>query len=278
MENVSSNGSQDRVTSTICEYPPYLIVLTLVDLLPFLVGQPVVAKLLWNTCTSKKAVDTLNFNLALFHYLHYWISIVHLNVMFLVPGFHKDILTFLFVYGQIGGPLSLGFICLERYVAVIYPTSFPLLKKYRFREDCVVSVWLCSLPFAFFRVLSFSQFRENMLDYLPLTWLTGMTIMLVHSSVSIMKALKKSGPGRKGMHPVKKRAFKTVTATLQIVVFCYAPVTVLQRFHFDEALYTCVIVPVCIFLMSAASVVHPLFYLSTQGKVRPCLKRLKKDR
>lgn len=282
MENVSSNFTHDLSQHQILHTPVYLTVLSLIDIIPFLAGQPVIAKLLWISFTSKKATDILNFNLALFHNLQYCISIVHLFVLFLLPEIQKEILNCLFVYAQIGGPMNLSFICMERYVAVIYPTSYPLLKKYRFREVCAVAVWFVSVPNVFllaFSVDTPSSLSENINDIFPVSLMVAMTVMVVHFSVRIAQALKKSGPGRDKMHPGKRRAFKTVCATLCMALICYTPVTILQRFgSSDETLYHDVIIPLCVFLLSAASVVHPLFYLSTQGKLFSCLKREKKAR
>lgn len=278
MENVSSNFTHDLD-------PVYLVALSLFDIIPFLVGQPVIAKLLWISFTSKKATDILNFNLALFHDSQNCLSIVHLFVLFLLPKAQKKILECLFVYVQIGGPMNLSFICMERYVAVIYPTSYPLLKKYRFREVCAVAVWFVSVPMVFLHAFAADSLfspRGDIYIYimgiLPVLWLTTVTVMVVHFSVRIAQALKKSGLGRDKTHPGKRRAFKTVCATLYVVLFCYAPVTIVQNFRSNATLYNNIIIPLCVFLLSAASVVHPLFYLSAQGKLFSCLKREKKGR
>lgn len=275
MESGSSNFTLDPSQNEFFNFGPvYLAVFSLIDILPFLVGQPAIAKLLWITFKSKKATTILNVNVALFQNLQYWISIVHFITMHLRSKIHPKIQTFLFVYAQVGGPMSLTFVCMERYVAVMQPTSYPLLKKYRFREVGVVAVWFFSLGTAFLNVLA--SFHENVVRTFPIFWLTVTTVIIVHSSVRIVRALKKCGPGSDTMHPVKKKAFRTVCATLYIVLICYVPVTVCQRIRFSESTYNHVITPVCIFLLSVASVVHPLYYLSTQGKFFTCLKRQNK--
>lgn len=277
MESLFSNIRLNSSKHEACESAPaYLVALSLIDIIPLLVGQQVITRLLWITFRSKK-IDILNCNLALFHNLQYLISILHLIVLCSQPLAQKIILKFLFVYVQIGGPMSLSFICLERYAAVIHPMSYPLLKKYRFREICAVTVWLFSVPTALGSVLaeeSLSSLKETLLDIFPICVLVVMTAMMVRCSVSIARTLKKSGPGRGELHPTKRRAFKTVCATSAITFFCYAPVTLMQRFKFeDEYTYYCIITPVCILFLSAASVVHPLFYLSAQGKFKStCLK------
>lgn len=275
--NVTLNSSKIVSFDEDCEFGMcYLVALSLIDIIPLLVGLPVIGKLLWITFTSKKTTDILNCNLALFHSFHYLISILHLIVLFSLPRVQITILRFLFVYVQMGGPMSLSFICLERYVAVIHPTSYPLLTKYRFREVCAVTVWFFSLPTALATVLAAeasSALRENLLNILPIFVLVAMTAMMMRCTLCIARTLKNSGPGRDKLHPAKRRAFKTVCATSVSALFCYAPVTLLQRFKFvDEATYVWIVTPVCMLFLSAASVVHPLFYLSTQRRLFICSK------
>lgn len=278
MENLFSNVTLNSSKQELCHLGlEYVVVLSLIDIITFLVGQPVIAKLLWLAFTSKKTTDILNCNLALFHNLQYLISILHLIALFLLPHSHLQIQMFLLVYVEIGGSMSLSFICLERYAAVIHPTSYPLLKKYRCREVCAATVWLFSVPIALASIMA-PNAPPNTLSFLtefPCYVMVSMTAMMVWCSYSIVKTLKKSGPGRDELHPAKKRAFKIVCATSTITLFCYVTVSLLQRSNVGANIqvYDCIVLPVCISLLSAASVVHPLIYLSTQGKLAPCLKK-----
>lgn len=279
MEGSSSNVTND---SSVCVFGPYQeAVLSSIDIITILMGQPVVAKLLWITFTFK-TTDILNCNLALFHNLHYLICFLHLPIMFFQPDLQLKILRFLFVYVEIGGPMSLSFICLERYVAVVHPTSYPLLKTYRCREVCAATVWLFSLPAAFLSVFATeapSIQREKILQTVPFGTMLAMIAMMMWCSSKIAKALRKPGPaGRDVMHPVKRKALLIVRATAIITLFFYIPVAMLQRFRYDdEAVYTCILTPIGIFFLSAASVVHPVLYMSSQGKLFPCWKMKRKD-
>lgn len=252
----------------------------LIDIFTFLIGQPVIARLLWIILKSKKTTDILNCSLALFHNLQYFVSVIHFFCLFLRPTEHMPIIKFLFVYVETGGPMSLTFICLERYFAVIYPTSYPLLRKYRFRELCACSVWLISLSTAFCIVSvrdAIPAEVEQGLRTLPPSLMVFMTGTMVCCSIEIARELKKSGPRRDALHPVKKKALRTVCGTTSIIVLCYSPVSILQKITSDsERLYDCLTTPISILCLSVASVVHPIFYLSTQGKLFFCLKRRKK--
>ena len=68
---------------------------------------------------------------------------------------------FVFDYVIVGGPMTLSFICLEWYIAVVHPTSYPLLKRYRCREVCALSVWLLVLPIATLGLISDELRRLN---------------------------------------------------------------------------------------------------------------------
>lgn len=273
MENISSNSSQESAAHLPTFALKWFYLFTsLIDILPFLVGQPVIAKLLWLYFTSKKAADILNLNLALFHNLQYFISIVHLHIMFLLPKAQNNVLQFLFGYAQIGGPLNLCFICLERYVAVIHPISFPVLKRYRFKEISAVVVWLFSVPIALINVLASEiilALKDAMMTFRS-SLLLAVTLVTLYCNIIIVLALKKK------LHPVKRRAFKIIFSTFDIVLFCYGPVTILQMLDLSEENYNFVIIPICISFLATASVMHPLLYLYSQGKSCICLKRDKK--
>lgn len=257
----------------------YMAALSVIDIATLVVGQPVMARLLWISWTSRKTTDILSLNLGVFHNVHYWICTVHLSLLHLRTSVHTKALRFLFVYGQVGGPMNLSFICMERYVAVIYPTSYPLLKKYRFREVCAAAVWVVSVPLSLISILAADAVSSPGIDVfgtLPFLWLMSTLVMVVHSSITIARALKKSGVGNAKMHPGKNKAFKTVLATMYLVMICYTPLTILQRLAFMDLIKEVYSVPIGVCFLCVASVAHPLYHLSSQGKLFNFLKPKKK--
>ncbi|KAM3596562.1 uncharacterized protein V6R79_016736 [Siganus canaliculatus] len=277
MNNVSSNDTLRRESEFCDRKVEYYVAIGFVDIVPFLAGQPVICRLLWVALTSKKATDILNFNLALFHSFQYTVSIVHLFVLLFQPGVQVQILRFLLMFTQIGAPMSLCFICMERYVAVIHPMFYPLLQKYRFREGGAVLMWLLSLSLGVMGASADRSFSHTgfIARALPLWWMMMMIEMLVQFTIRIGRSLKKVGPGKEKLHPAKKKAFKTVCGTSGMVLVFYIPVTVLQMITRDNVnIYKCLYSPVCMLLLSAASVVHPLCYLYSQGKLFPCSKQM----
>lgn len=253
MMNVSSNLTAEHCSKipAFTNNTEYIVILSLFNIVPFLVGQSLIAKLLWITFNSRKTRDILNLNLAFINFLHYWISIVHLHFLFLWKGYQHKILKFLLLYGQIGGPMSLFFICLERYIAVVHPMHFQLLKTYRFREVSSVIVWCFTLPLAFIyfaNSVALEFFSDNVYD-IPFCLLVVTTIMIIHCSITMASLLMQPGPGNRKIHPAKKKAFKTICTIMLIVLTCYSPVRLLQRVKFKEDTYKFKIVPLCVFFV-----------------------------
>jgi len=271
----SSNESDHR--GRFCEFDKNMIVIaSLVDVITLIMGQPVIIKLLLITFNSKKP-DILNFNLALFHNVQYLISICHL-IALLMNSKHGKIARFLLAYVQIGGPMGLCFICMERYVAVIHPTFYPSLKTYRCRELCALTVWFLSVPLASMTILSSGSPLSPsgvLWRYIPQSVMVLLVMMMVYCSARVARALTKCGPGKDEMHPVKKRALRTVLATSIITMCCYLPVTILQNIVSSlEGLNNCLFISIHLLCLSSASVVHPMFYLYTQGQLSAYLKAL----
>lgn len=247
----------------------YLVTLALINVFTFVVGQPVTAKLLWISFTANKAADILNCNLALFHSFLYLVYLLNLVFLFLYRRHQSALLSVVLSYSQVGGPMSLCFICMERYVAVLHPTAYPLLRSHRWREACAALVWLCSLSVAMTTTLvsdDTSSLSGAVIKSVPFAAMLILTHLMVWATARIARALRTSSPGRDRLHPVKRKAFRTVCATTAINLLCYIPVAAMQKFQIqDQQLFSCVLTPISILLLSAASVVHPLFYLSTKG-------------
>ena len=241
------------------------------------IGQPVIVKLLWTTFHSKRK-DILNINLAVFHNIQYLLSTMHVCIVYFNRELNSNMVSFLTVYLLMGGPLTLVFICMERYIAVIHPTFYPLLKKYRCREGCSLSVWLLAVPPALMKALSedLHVFMELWsMDAIVYTILCLVVIIMAWSNVAILKALKNSPSSTDKLHPVKKRAFETVRAIFIASFLCYIPVVILIKYKTVAKSSSCIVAPICVFLVSVASVVHPVLYLSAKGQLFPCQTQTK---
>lgn len=257
--------------------PVNLVSLTVVNVLTVVVGQPVMARMLWVTATSSQSIDVLNMNLGIYYAAYHWMCTTHLLLLYLLPVLQEIVLSFMFAFGQTGGPLNLAFISLERYVAVIYPTSYHKLKQYKFREMCAAAVWFFSFTFAFISIFLKSPleyYGKGLVDSLPVVWMAALMMLVVHCSFSIGRALRKSRAGSSKMNPGKKKAFHTVVATLHIVLLCYGTMTVLSRLqlYMDKEMIQLKVLPLSLAFLSAASVAHPLYHLYSQGRLFDCLQ------
>lgn len=272
-------GNLNQTLSCQC-HPHQRLMVSLVDILTFVIGQPVIVGLLWISFMSKKTPDILNINLGLFYSFQYVMSLVHLVLTFTFPQQQSRFFRFVFVFAQIGGPTGLSSICIQRYVAVIHPASYPLLRKYKYCEVCAAVVWILSVPTAIGSVfINIPSPEGKRLSDTPMVLMVLMILLMWRSSIRIVAMLRRRGPGKDKVHPAKKRAFRTIAATTTMTIMFYIPAALLQSLSSDnQCHFECVVRPSSVFLLSAASVVHPLFYLYTQRKQLTCLKLHKETR
>lgn len=251
--------------------------LTVIDVLTVVIGQPVMAMAMWITCTSSKPIDILSLNLDIFYNLHHWFCTVHLLFLYLLPWLQQVLLRFMYAFALTGGPLNLAFISTERYVAVIHPTSYRKLKQYRFREMCAASVWILSLTISFISTFlknNLVVLGQGIMDNFPIAWMVTMTTVVAHSNISIAKALKQPGVGNCKLHPAKKKALKTVVATMHMVLLCYGSLSILIKIGppLGDTLSNLYLFPLSLGLLSAASVAHPMYHVFSQGKLLKYLR------
>nr|XP_020456505.1 proteinase-activated receptor 3-like [Monopterus albus] len=159
-------------------------------------------------------------------------------------------------------------ICLDRYVAVVHPITFTKLKDRNHRAVLVTVIWLLTLAYAAAKCVGnithfYIVFAAMILTAFP---------FMVFCNISILRVLRKSGPGRDEMHPVKKRAFKIVLLILAIIMFNYLPLVVLFPFrkYFSPDVFRCYIHYIAFGLMDLSSSIQPLLYLSKE-KLPWCL-------
>lgn len=183
-----------------------------------------------------------------------------------------------FSYGvkDTSGPLFLSCICLDRFVAVLFPVSFGQLKHIKYRLSLTVLVFCLTFAYSAAKVVGgLPNFEKVFTGEI----LTTFAWMIVCNS-SILWALKKScGVGKDEMHPMKKKAFKTVLYILNIIVCNYLPPVVLFPFedYYSPDVFRCYIQPVGFAFLNISSTIQPLVYLVRLDKVPflpdTCLKK-----
>ncbi|XP_044036794.1 G-protein coupled receptor 183-like [Siniperca chuatsi] len=173
-----------------------------------------------------------------------------------------------FSYGvkDTSGPLFLSCICLDRFVAVLFPIMFGQLKHIKYRLNLSMLVFCLTFAYSGAKVVGGLPNFEKVFTGEILAAFTWMAVC----NVCILRALKKSrGAGKNEMHPMKQKAFKMVLSILYIIVFNYLPPVVLFPFedYYSPDVFRCYVQPVGFAFLNISSTIQPLVYLSRLEKV-----------
>ncbi|XP_037547950.1 proteinase-activated receptor 3 [Nematolebias whitei] len=261
----SNFSGRQTVYESCREMPTVLIWYLSLQFANMFLGIPANLMVLWLIHKNKSDSSTLEifiFQLAILDVLFCLIPPLELvDIIFLTSGTTWYILRF--IYGiKDFSPLFLSCICLDHYMAVIHPITFNALKDRKHRTVLAFLVWLIILVYASAKcvgnILNFEKVFTVMI-------LTAFAFM-VFCNIAILWALRQSGPGRDTMHPVKKKAFRTVLIILAIIVFNYFPPVALFPFqdHFSPDVFRCYIHYVAFGLMDFSSTIQPILYLSKE--------------
>lgn len=173
-----------------------------------------------------------------------------------------------FSYGvkDTSGPLFLSCICLDRFVAVLFPILFGQLKHIKYRLSLSMLVFCLTFAYSAAKMVGgLPNFEKVFTGEILATF-----VWMVICNGSILWALKKSpGVGKDEMHPLKKKAFKTVVYILLIIIFNYLPPVALFPFedYYSPDVFRCYIQPVGFAFLNISSTIQPLVYLVRLEKV-----------
>ncbi|XP_041673482.1 G-protein coupled receptor 183-like [Cheilinus undulatus] len=173
-----------------------------------------------------------------------------------------------FSYGvkDTSGPLFLSCICLDRFIAVLFPILFGQIKHIKYRLSLSILVLCLTFAYSAAKVVGGLPNFERVFTGEVLATFAWM----VACNVSILWALKKSrGAGKDDMHPMKKKAFKMVLSILCIIVFNYLPPVALFPFedYYSPDMFRCYVQPVGFAFLNISSTIQPLVYLSRLEKL-----------
>ncbi|KAM8828642.1 LOW QUALITY PROTEIN: proteinase-activated receptor 3 [Spinachia spinachia] len=259
------NYTSERTVYEKCKDMPAVIIWYLgLQFVNMFLGIPANIMVLWLIRSDKR--DSSTSDIFIFH-------LAVLDVFFcLTPPLELANIVFLntsstyvlrFFYGiKDTSPLFLSCICLDRYMAVVHPITFAELKDRHHRAALAAAVWLVILAYAAAKCAdSIANF-----DVVFTATILAAFAFMVFCNIAILLALRRSGPGRDEMHPVKKRAFKMVLIILAIIVFNYFPPVALLPFksYFQHDVFLCYIHYVAFGLMDFSSSVQPMLYLSKE--------------
>nr|XP_019949790.1 PREDICTED: G-protein coupled receptor 183-like [Paralichthys olivaceus] len=167
-----------------------------------------------------------------------------------------------FSYGvkDTSGPLFLSCICLDRFVAVLFPIQFGQLKHIKYRLSLSVLVLCLTFAYSAAKTVGGLPNFEKVFTGEILATFTWMVVC----NVSILWALKRSrSAGKDEMHPMKRKAFKMVLSILCIIVFNYLPPVALFPFedYYSPDVFRCYVQPVGFAFLNISSTIQPLVYL-----------------
>lgn len=173
-----------------------------------------------------------------------------------------------FSYGvkDTSGPLFLSCISLDRFVAVLFPITFGQLKHIKYRLSLTLLVFCLTFAYSAAKVVGgLPNFEKVFTGEILATF-----VWMVVCNIAILLALKRShGVGKDEMHPMKKKAFKTVLYILFIIVCNYLPPVALFPFedHYPPDVFRCYVQPVGFAFLNISSTIQPLVYLGRLDKV-----------
>ncbi|XP_028310839.1 psychosine receptor-like [Gouania willdenowi] len=173
-----------------------------------------------------------------------------------------------FSYGvkDTSGPLFFSCICLDRFMAVLFPITFGQLKHIKYRLFLTVIVFFLTFAYAAAKTVGGLPNFEKVFTGEILAAFSWMVVC----NASILWALKRShSAGKDEMHPMKKKAFKTVLSILCIIVVNYLPPVAMFPFEdiYTPDVFRCYVQPVGFAFVNISSTTQPLIYLTRLEKV-----------
>lgn len=150
-------------------------------------------------------------------------------------------------------------ICLDRYMAVVFPVLFTGIRDNKIRIAISVVVWGLILAHglvkSIFGVMSVNEVFSSVVIVA--------FIVMVFCNISVMWVLRRSVVGKEEMHPVKKKAFKMVIVILVIIVASYLPVVFMPfGSYYSFVVFQCQISISVYSIMDVSCSVEPVLYIT----------------
>ena len=220
-----------------------------------------------------KASEIFSFSLAMNEILYCFFS----SVLFLEKQLRKmhlqNIVAVFSVLVSMGRPLFQTCICLERYLAVVHPVVYIRYKPLKYRLVCSALVYMVQTVYG----LAFFVIEDQILFNILLTKYIFLVSLNVFCCLSVLRALKRSGPGegeRKGGSDVKMRAFKIIILNLVTMILTYFPwiaVIIVFQGNWEGDFFSAR--SLCFSITVVTGFVQPLLYLQRTGRL-PCIRSL----
>lgn len=266
-----------QANSTQCFFSPASYVFTCIfDISSAVLGLPLVLHHFW-VALSTSPKDILNLNISIFNTVQCLFHLVDVILFACLKNYYTQARFIMLWFCITGGPLLMCIICVERYIAVVWPRLYPLLKTYRFREVCSAVSWATSLFFTLAMSCAIHLKLPSLSFYVYsiATVVFGMSCCAtIMCNIKILHTLKNSGPSRDKRHPMKVKALRTVGRITVIILCCYIPSSVLLKFLSHQGTSQCIIIPICLGLILTASIFYSFLTLHSKGELYNCLKKI----
>lgn len=254
-----------------------IVCIYIVSTLCVILGVPALSWFLWISFHSEckiKPTQVFRLHLTAFDLLFcIHLSVDIMNVFILQNTTLAYIGMFVFSLCWICRLLTKVCICLEQYLAVLYPVSFFRYKgiQYRIASDGIA--WLLSSAYGLFVTNAVDPFPDIIFLF---SHLFG-TIVISFCCVSVLRVLKHPGPGgseiakessRDVGNQQKRTAFKTIFGELLTKLLSYIPLASMGIFYFyntDRKLMDCDIVPTMMSL-NIYCIMYPALLQTVQGR------------
>ncbi|XP_056587676.1 somatostatin receptor type 5-like [Triplophysa dalaica] len=171
-----------------------------------------------------------------------------------------------------GRPLFQCLICVERYLAVVYPVTFLKYKLIRYRVIFAAAAWIMSLGSCLFCMfIAVLQVFVGHSWFLSVQFLVFLSIQLF-CCLAVLRALKQSGPGERGRereeeNHMKRKAFHLILITTVSMVIAYISYAVLGFFAVmtTQVINAFWLIGLICFVL--CGFVQPVLYLKRAGKL-----------
>lgn len=161
--------------------------------------------------------EIFTLQLACFDMLFCFLLIIE-YIHFLYTKRVKDSVFFAWGLNQTGGPMLLCLLSVDSYIGVCHPLVFHHFKDARIRLSLCLLVLVVTCASCYIVKASKPNKRN------AITGLLFIDILVISScTFNILRFLCKSGPSRKEIHPVKRRASNIVLTSYVLLNFHYIP-------------------------------------------------------
>nr|XP_055036885.1 platelet-activating factor receptor-like [Misgurnus anguillicaudatus] len=171
-----------------------------------------------------------------------------------------------------GRPLFQCLICFERYLAVVYPVTFLKYKPFRNRVMCAVVVWVATFCSSGVMISMFLlSISINVYFCFILVQIFLFLSFQLFCGLTVLRALKQSGPGERGREKeeenhMKRKAFHLILLTTVAMLVVYVPFIILALIFVSPAVNN-LIFALTLACFTLGGLCQPILFLYRVGKL-----------